>query len=296
MPRTDEQHYVTLGPPRSGKTALSASLQLAARCGTYDGDVDVVSQDGATLDLFRAFAGVITSRSGTLPFEASVGVTTYTAELVLRSRRLFGRKETRQRFTFIDAPGGVLGGADGEDVDHGMLAEYRARVVAALADADGFILCVDATDPEAAAVFVRELPHLLASVRRAGRPFRRIAVCLTKADAYFHELGTKALTRSWSADPMAHAKTLLTPVGHAALREAGDRDTVYGYTWTSVFGFDQKTGEANYDATTGGLAVTREMRSMPVAAAAWRPYNVLAPFMFVATGGADNVVVERGRR
>lgn len=292
MPAKITQTYAVLGPPRSGKTALCAALQFAARA-TQDHRVDVECGDDTTRELFRAFANVVRRLDGTLSFEATLGITTYSADLVLRNRGLFRRGELRRRFVFIDAPGGVMGDDDGADIDHASLRAYRERVVAELAEADGFILCVDATDLDGAAVFVSDLPNLLATVRRNGNPFRRIAVCLTKADAYFRPLGEHARNRADTEDPMEHARTLLTHQGCAALRSVGDRNTEYGYTWASVFGFTPN-GEANFDPRVGGLAVRRENTAMTVAVQAWQPFNVLAPFLFVATGEVEGLLVQRG--
>ena len=292
--------YAVLGPPQGGKSALIAALQLAARnvdeAAWGANDVDVETECDATRELFHQFASVIRDQEGRLQIPASDDVVTYELTLRIRRRGMLRRKERQQRFAFIDAPGGVMtNNGGGQHIDHVEMCRFRQRVVAALCEADGFILCVDPNDKDVSAGFFGDLPRLLGQVRRLNGPFKRIVICLTKADIYFNRYGDRAQYRADTNDPVPLAHRLLTGQGMSTLRSLAisGKDTKIGYCWTSIYGFVGETGHANLDPERGGLAVSARDYSSTDIAATWRPYNVIEPFIFASTGRAEGVVAER---
>jgi hypothetical protein len=290
-------NYVVFGPMNVGKTALLGALQVAARNRVAEGgdlELDVVGTCTNTRALFKVFGSTVLSPSGTLPIDASHTLTRYRFRLVgKRRRRVLGAESIDVGFDWIDGPGGATLPVPGarrldDDADDEV---YRTTLVEALCACRGFILCVDPTQPDDAAAYCIELPALMEEVaQRRTTPLERAVVCLTKADKLFAPHGTRAMGQALTRDPAVALEELLTPVGMSTLRRACRKPTRLGAVWTSVFGFVQKDGASNLDPVTGGLLLRGPQTGVAAAMGAWRPFQVLDPFLFAATGRADGVV------
>lgn len=297
MNNQNARGFVVFGPTRSGKTNLLGSLHLAARNVPTEGDtsLDIVKASPDLLGLFRLFGAALTRAEGVPPIDGTYAVARYRFALRTSRRRLLMPTETLETpFQVVDAPGATLLPAPGcaalSDEGWGT-DEHRGELVAELAQARGFVLCVDPTAEEDLATYFIELPPLLEEVaQRRTQPFERGVVCLTKADRYFHERGNRARGDAYARDPSQVLARVLSPMGMSSLVSLCRRPAALGVCWTSVLGF-LPDGCSNFEVETGGLKHTAARGGFAAAAAAWQPFNVLDPFLFAATGRADGVTV-----
>jgi hypothetical protein len=122
-------------------------------------------------------------------------------------------------------------------------------------------------------------------------PYRRVVVCLTKADKVFLPHARAAHQAAIEDDPRVRAADLMTRAALSALRQYGRR-TQIGACWVSAYGFIRDEGSANYDQRTDGLLTHPQGGSSHHVTAgidAWEPFQVLDPFVWVATGRLGGV-------
>jgi hypothetical protein len=284
--------FVVVGPSNAGKTALVAALQRAALHrlgGDHESpDVSVRPANEETIELFDLAARTI-REGGALPVVATSEPTEYLVDVTVRRRGWRGWFAGPQeaRFTLIDGPGGAL-------FDEGSmpLVDVREELLAALRRARGLLLCVDATDEERCEVLFRALPNLFARMGLREMPYERVAIALTKADALAAHQGTRALRTVATTCPWQHAWRLLTTPGVNALRSfRGQAQLAVGFL--SVYGF-LDDGRANYDPARDGLRIAGDDVPVRDAIEAWRPYQVLDPFVYLATGLPVGLRIVRG--
>ncbi len=192
-------------------------------------------------------------------------------------------REKRYPFHILDGPGGSLfpqlGKTQDRETDH--YFRHRRELRDALERTEALMICLDGSDPAAAAEIAKGLRNLateLAERRRSD--IQRAIVCLTKADKRYYETGRNARGCVERSNPWDLATKLLTADGVAALSEVVKPGNVYA-RWISSYGF-LPDGSANFDPHTGGfLADDLEPSD---AARAWEPYGVLESFLFLADG------------
>ncbi len=194
-----------------------------------------------------------------------------------------GIREKRYPFHILDGPGGSLfpqlGRTQDKETDH--YFRHRRELRDALENTEALMICLDGSDPAAAAEIAKGLRNLATELSERHRSnIQRAIVCLTKADKRYYEAGRNARGCAERSNPWDLATKLLTADGVAALQEIVKPGNVYA-RWISSYGF-LPDGTANYDPHTGGfLADDLEPSD---AARAWEPYGVLESFLFLADG------------
>ncbi len=299
---------VILGPSSAGKTGLVASLQAAThnpyKFDRYVEDVSISPESDDAIALFN-----LTTQSvleGQLPFLATEEVQEYTFTAKV-PRYFLGIPWLKSflppaRFHMWDPPGGHLfplrPGRHQAEIE-----QSRRKVVDALKAASGFLICASAFSPKENMDryrFFANLGGLFNETRMLPLPARRVAIALTKIDQAMYEekAGRAGLRRAMDRDPIAFARQLLgTPV-IKTLKKRLDPATQVGFCFTSAYGFLEDSGIANYDSNTEGMLAKVVGSDVGTgindrAMDHWRPFRVLAPFVFLAGGHATGVRVVR---
>ena len=284
-------NVLMIGPTKSGKTALVASLRHAAL--RLDEGWRVISGVGEeaknTSQLWLEAAKVV--NEGKLPFGATTEPKKYSFSIGLPPSILRKRSNETVKYTFLDGPGaGLLPTAVNAETDQLLITRFRSDLIQALrTDVDGLIICVDSTDPDKSLDFFTFLPHLLDQLPDDPLPFKRIAVCMTKSEKYClqHGYGSDAhRIINEEENPIPLAKDILTTTGLSALKSRSWRSKIR-FAWTSSFGFIQSgdfEGEPNCDASSQEDRL-RTFRPIDH----WQPFQVLEPFLFVGFGKTDGM-------
>lgn len=285
---------LVIGPSGTGKTVLLGSLLHASLLrGTGDGRrVRILNRGEKSLALAHAHSAMAESGRPELQGTGEVHQIAFDLEDAWCRwpfewlPRPLG---TRTRFEVLDGPGGAI-------FFHSPNPE-RHRMLHAARDARGFLLCVDGSEPDGAVAVFRGLIDFLQRIGADVLRYRRVAICLTKADLVFMPHGRSAQEEATLADPREAARELLTTAALNALRQFGRR-TEIGACWVSAYGFIPGEGIANYDPGNDGILTRRPgTRELHGAAGidAWIPFQVLDPFVWLATGRRGGVrVFERG--
>jgi energy-coupling factor transporter ATP-binding protein EcfA2 len=208
--------------------------------------------------------------------------------------RALGPETQDYRISLVDGPGGAIffraadsdpGPVFGES-DADEMQQYRKELVDRGKVSDGLVICLDARNRESARDFFINLPQILFEMASDNTlRFSRVAITLTKADQV-QQPGPGADQRLAALDPWDTAARLLGAFGIADflkyLRPEARPRVRCG--WSSVYGFIPGDGSPNFDPKTGKMLSWRE--DDPEFIHTWRPFRVLDPFMYVATGNA----------
>lgn len=304
--------FVIIGPSKVGKTALISCLQHAvlSRDSSLDNsDFDVVAQNENTNKLFSSAMRLIVD--GDLPFAGTASVIDYEFLFEVSHQASWAKEIIYNLFQvsnaekaliqFPDAPGGALFEGDDEEVDYVLMRQYRNRLVKLIKEADGLIICVDASalnssktgneQLQVAFDFARWIPNLFNEVLQgtdtSKTKLKRVCVVLTKADKWALQEGKRldAETAVKAVDSYQHAKKLLGNIFLNTLRRRLKPDTEVGFCMSSVFGF--------LDGAPNAVFLSEQKRKNRNTAPQidpnqWVPYNAIEPFVFLLTG--ENVL------
>lgn len=298
----DARPSVIIGPTSSGKTCLVSALHLmnAGNVSTsrsarshLGAQYDVAAKNDDTKTLFRR--GRETIKEGRFPIIATAGLTEYRFDLEGRtdgwipSWILTGTAPRLEKqgysFSLLDGPGeaifrgsGQVAAGDGGRAER----EHRETLIEQARKSEGLILCADSSDDARITEFFLNLPEIVEEIGRPA-PFRRVAIVLTKADRYFLEEGPHAQSKAETTSPVERMNEILGDFGRAILLRYLDRGRVkVACGWASVYGFVPNEGTPNYDPENDRLLVFDPEN--PQWLNLWRPFRVLDPFVFVATG------------
>ncbi len=314
MADASASEYVVIGPSKVGKTALLSTLQHAAfawargQCGFES--VEVRPSSETMVELFHEVTATL--KHGQLPINASTELTEYGFEVSTRGHRpflLFLRREhvTRVGFKMLDSPGGAIfgSGTEGGDVDYEAMARFREHLVNSLRTARGLLLCVSAINPDQAFEFFCDLPQAFNRTGLAELPAQRVAICVTKADAFTSQRswGRSSLENLRAECPLEVARSILSKPTFATLRQFLRPDAQVAFGFASAYGFLEHEGCANFDPERQGLMVhvgdedgnTDGSFDPARKIDAWQPYQVLHPFLFLATGMSDGLTVVKAK-
>ena len=303
--------YLIIGPTKAGKTALLSILDLA----TTNPDEDlpftlqVANPSPEMAELMREARETI-NNDGRFPLAATEKLTKFTFDLVVRSnlateylpswissnmwgwlRRRFNTERVVS-FTWWDGPGGTLFPEEDQGVDYTVHQQFRDQLISELRQADGFILCVDATRGSSARAIFKHLPGIMHDTGLRTLPCKRVVACMTKVDAFFVDQGRNAQHAAQQVSPKTRSDQLLTMHGKGTLRNFCDPTARIAFGWSSAYGF-LETGEPNYDELNNSLR--SYFPSKPnqdpdlgdgdrKVIESWVPFRVLDPFIFLATG------------
>ncbi len=288
------KRYIVIGPTKVGKTGLLSTLELAGDTQPrrfHPQNVVVYPRSDELVELFSTVKNTL--RNGVLPMGATQGMQKYSFKLAVSwvESGFFTKVKRELETTFVmwDGPGGVMfPDSNAADVDHKQIEEFRKRVVAEMHDGDGLILCISADDPDAMTFFT-QLPKLIYEVGYDRLPYDRVAICFTKADKWAQKETQgkcSALEHVWDTDPVAFLRKTLAQPTLARLRNSLQPETQVALGFVSAYGFlPDQSGLPNYNPTTDSMLVVQEEAcDYKDVIDAWRPFQVLDPFVYVATG------------
>jgi hypothetical protein len=162
----------------------------------------------------------------------------------------------------------------------------RDAMLKRLAMSTAAILCIDASSPDTAKTLFLDLPTILSDIGMDRLPLRRLVICLTKIDLKTE--GGVRIDKSGAVrwDPVETAQRLLPRAVLKTVRMYGHPDLEIGVVATSVYGFDERTGQPLYDPNDSGFAgrEDREILDTVDMIDRWEPLNVLEPFTYLITG------------
>lgn len=293
--------FLIIGPSRAGKTALVATMDHAVSDPeTHHEDLQVrlYAPNEHMSNLSEMTRGTV--RAGRLPVSSTIKLETFSFTFEVRSRMLplsfLPAKTSTAQFTLWDGPGGSLfptpeeQGIGFDETGH---KQFRQELVAELMTAEGIVLCLDATDKSRSLVMFESLPTIFAATGLRELPAKRVCICLTKVDAMFGDMGTKARATAESEEAHTHCVKLLPRTNFGVLRNYCP-GAQFAFGWTSVYGF-LSSGEPNYDKVEDKLARRYDPEKDDKAMDEWRPFRVLDPFVWLASGhrGALEVMSAR---
>lgn len=284
--------YLVIGPTKAGKTGLLAALYRATQ------DIgDELRSEGMTVKmptmntpmqkLCSQGEGIVDD--GRLQVQASNDLVKYEFTLEITWPRfpipLWPRKKVQLAFTTWDGPGGSLfdtHNAQTQVFDDPNTKKFRDEQIQALRRADGFILCLDATDDSLQRVLFRTLPRIMREADMADLPCTRVVICLTKVDKLYKDRGTEAYEAAMAASAIELSRALLPKTANATLHSYCT-NARFGFGSTSVFGF-LPDGRPNYDPVGDRLQFWGDMKTPEGVPAvdAWQPFRVLDPFLWLA--------------
>ncbi|MBN1572426.1 MAG: GTPase domain-containing protein [Deltaproteobacteria bacterium] len=285
MEEKEKKEILIIGPSQSGKTAMIASIQRAIlnwnekKTGTNLSIFPVNTEMEELLELYE----MQVIENGYLPRTGSAGFSNYLFDLEFRRTGigwLLGKKGIR--FNFTDGPGGDLIPSleKKSDFDKHEIEKRRNDLINRLEKASSFIVCIDSTDEKSAFDFWAILPTIL---RKRKKKFDRFVICLTKADRYFAERYINPLEEIESEDPIKRGTELLGKTGLKFI-DMHCKETKVGICWTSAYGFIESDGNANYNKKEDKLRYWGEGFTEQEVMDNWTPYQIVEPFLFVATG------------
>ena len=300
----DNKQLVIIGPSKSGKTALVASLYHAATTLTQsmndDYSIEVIPKNQMTVDLFQN----ITKLLQTGDISSAITATNKTKDYHIEMRAPDPSPTFFERITdwfgddeddicdihFPDSPGGAIFRMMDEEVDDVGLDMERDKLVQRLSKAYGLIVCLDSAilspnesssaQRELALNFARWLPGLFARiVETQGESshgklnLRKVCFVMTKADLWAKEndLSQRAEISVQNRDAYDHAVDILGKVFFIGLRQHFSDDTEFSFFMSSVYGFKEGGIQEQF------FEYTEDNEVMMLDE--WRPFNVIEPFL-----------------
>lgn len=323
--QTDEEKrvatkIVVLGPSAAGKTGLLASLQVATT-NTYSFDrfsdnVTVQPESDDAIALLGQTPQTVWE--GHLPFMANDEVQEYSftvkAPKYFLGMPWFKSWPAPARFHMWDPPGGHLFPLR-RDIHQADIERSRKRIVEALRVADGFLICVSSVAPKESKDrfrFFANLGGLFNETRTLTLPARRVVIAITKTDHLVQrDHGGRLKQRRGATDvnaavhetlgsPITYARQLLSNSVLKTVKKRLDPATDVGFCFTSAYGFLEGDMVANYDSNTDGMLTRytedgQVIDKDSVSIDTWRPFGVLAPFVFLAGGSCQGIHVIKAR-
>lgn len=303
-PTVSQPGYLIIGPMRSGKTCLLATLETAAVLANADrpGTYSVFSENKQMQDMRQRALRDMYEQGG-IHLPPSDNTTTYEATLTCptpppapagRWPRLGAAPPPpvpmSHRFQLLDGPGEALFGdeQDWKTGDTTAVGQYREQLIQQGKVSRGLIICVDADDRKMGGLFFLHLTPMLEQMSSNHRlPFDRVAVVLTKADQVVSADGYAARERLEAKNVWDQ---LVSVIGRGSIPNLmrylkDDARTQVCCGWSSVYGFVPDDGSPNFEIGKDGvgrLAVFEEPDGGFLNK--WEPYRVLDPFVYVATG------------
>ncbi|QXE85521.1 DMT family transporter [Geomonas nitrogeniifigens] len=271
-----------IGPSVAGKTGSVACLAHAARQFTDNTrirDVSIHPENPETARLFDKAISILRS-GGDYPLEASHTITNYLFSLNCTNSKGVVHATT---FEFIDGPGGAVFPDKAELSITGNEEECRDKIIEKAKTADGIILCLNVNDTKGKIDSIDSgLRHLFQQIRKHTQ-IKKFCIVFLQIDRYFLAEEQDAYARAVEADPSRIAQDHLT---HFLLRDIKSNlpgtDIAVGIA--STYGFIDK-GQANFDISTGGFLFHGQQTDDPsVAFRLWEPFQVLDPYIYMATG------------
>ncbi|NVB39828.1 hypothetical protein G6O69_18440 [Pseudenhygromyxa sp. WMMC2535] len=286
-----ESTNLIIGPAGSGKTTLLASLYHACanmKPNTTKIHAQFYPQSEPARRIISIANTIVEERR--LPLAASDTVEQFTFDLKIKRNRIFYRTHS-MTFRMWDGPGGTLFPQVGQFTDMVAHQQFRTQLVGALRGANGLMLCIDSTDPDAHKSLFRSLPDFLFETGQRELPVTKAYICLTKVDRYFYRQATKARAAAEAPNSArARLDELMPTAVKSALSNFLKPNVKIAISWCSPYGF-MPEGEPNYDEDTDELRRASGVADIN----AWHPYRVLEPFMFLMGFRIPNLTVIRAR-
>ena len=306
-----DQTTLILGPSNVGKTALIASFFYSAGVFAKRGvSVQIQAENDTTRMVQQNTLSFV--RTGRLPFQGTYSIMKYDFLFsVAKERRgvsrLWGQTNVqRNRFRFFDSPGGAIFSVEGEDIDYAVQGEHRKKLISELQEAQGLILCVDASEQNQKEnaghmsgqlyVSLNDIFSLTPKEYRKGQlpalGIQKIYICINKCDLWAVQEGYQGDAQEQVEDlePLSFAYRLLGKGFFNTISTFFAPKTQIAFGFSSSFGFLEGGPNA---MLMEGVGMGQEMRREHLEA--WSPYQVLDPFVFLTTGKPldDNISVYR---
>ena len=290
-----ESRILMIGPSKSGKTCLLGAAELsAAQCMFGGPRCRVVPKNDNMVNLVRNFRSMIKTGKLTEAINADTKTVQYEfefdAETTADETLGRGSAPPSKTFIFLDGPGGALIPSKSADLEDEAIQHFRQELMQHGRQSQSLLLCVDSHDEHVAMLFLEFIPELLAEFTEHQLPFDRVAIVLTKCDAHFMNMRRYAEGEAQD-DPWRRAFDMVTPAGLGVLLSRLKKHTQIGCGWASAYGFIANEGTANFNPHTGGLRTYHPDYSDVDRIRSWRPFRVLDPFIFLATGHAAGLHV-----
>ena len=320
--------HIVIGPSKSGKTWLLAALEVAATLNNKQARseererYDVFPDNEEMRELTENARRI--GETGELNHIHGTGtVTRYKLKIREKSRASSGPmsiadhlmpvgsvapNEQWHPFEIVDGKGGdIFGAADvgarkavsktGDDVQ---VQSTRTELIDAAKHSSGLIICADVSNAGSAQDFFLRFTGFLGRVAVPNNvlPFDRVAIVLTKADQIVKDEEHNALKTLQGLDPWPYAEKVLGPTALSDLvryLRPDARPAIY-CGWASVYGFVPNDGCVNYKIEDGVEKLRVYSKNPngngpanPQFINDWRPFRLLDPFIFVATGRKMNL-------
>ena len=297
------KNTIIIGPSKVGKTALVATLKHAASIVSFrdeDVDIRVNPKNDRTRELFTKALDVL--RHGDMPFAGTALTVRYdfVISMTYRSKgfwgwlnSLFSRQKSSARFQFMDAPGGAI--FSDEVQRTGKRDPNFAKLVDQMCNAQGLIICVDATDAliteskkraDIKAFYKKSMEYLLAHGFSHQLPFENICFVLTKADLYAKKQGEEENAEEFllTCKPSELVMDIIGKSTLEVLKTYLSEEAKLCFSMTSVFGCSAAKDDSNL-----GKKRKEEVR---LNLEDWVPYNVIESFAFLLSGEAHHPIQE----
>jgi len=295
-----DQNSLIIGPSNAGKTALLAAfLYAVSQFHQKDYTLQVQAQNDNTRHVLKHVVEFL--RSGQLPFQGTTTLIDYDFLFSIEaqhSRSVFrwfqSHRPVVSRVHFVDSPGGSVFGEEGEEIDYAAMGEYRRALIEKLKKAEGLVLCVDAAEHNAQVdlqqkngwiyaylndIFSRAIEHTHKGLPKLG--VKRLFLCLNKCDLWALQEGYEgdAQESIHGVNPLEFAYQLLGQGFFNTLQTWFSPETELGFAFCSAYGF--LDGGPN-TLLLSGIGMGEQIQKQHVDA--WRPFQVLDPFVFLASG------------
>jgi len=281
---------IVIGPSKVGKTALISMLYIASTNNNMvnsDYQVEVVPKNDAMAELAKQ--ALTTAREGKLVNTGTSRVVDYRFDLVVKFRSFF-KSDKSIHCSLWDGPGGTLFPIKedmGAGFDYQAHKEFEEMLILRISTAKGVMICIDSSQKSCQNTFAlfEHLPSIMFKTGLRRLPAQRIAICLTKADATFNHHKRTAKKEMDKTSPITYASENLLPNNiYGVLRTHFYSYTKVHFNWSAVYGF-LPNGGSNLNSSEDGLGITSNNQiSAKEAIDNWKPYGILEPFVFLASG------------
>lgn len=291
-----KKEILVIGPSQVGKTGMLASLEHACHCRNKDDFVDGwdVSINAESPEMHSHFREVTkTIKEGRLPFRGDTDIRKFSFNLRLAKKKakvLFGRENISTTFTFNDVAGGIVFSEEKDNQDLDALKSKWENLIECGRNSDGIIICID-PDPgkDQALRLFQDIPRFLSDLGHDIR-CRQLVFCLMKADKFFAKNKKNSWKNAKSENPVRVLEDTVIPgpLKNRIMQFANDAKISIIVGFTSSYGFIENgvhQGEPNYisDEKTDTLRLYKDFSPREIINN-WRPFQVLDPFIFFASG------------